>query len=115
MGTILLLFEENVILPVIYGFVVGAHLIFGILVPALWLFFRSRGQVKYDQKLRSTVSAWIFTSWGLFFGFNSFCVLLVAINSGGWGVLVGLLFGTGIFGMLAGLAFWQARIQWQNR
>lgn len=102
--------EQNPLIPLVYGL----HLIVGVLLPGLWLFLRSTGKKEYNPKLRATVSAWIFSSWGLFASFNLIYIVYHAINMGALGSVIGTLFGLTVFGPIAGLFFWQAHQQWKK-
>jgi hypothetical protein len=77
----------------------------------LWLFWRNSGQKEYSQKSHTLFNTWVFTAWGLFFGFNLIYFVIRAFGSSSLGNIVSVILGVGIFGPLAGLALWQAHLQ----
>jgi hypothetical protein len=95
-------------------FLAFAHILFGLVLPALYLVYSSRRGV-FDQKIRCTVGAWQFLSWAIFFAGTGIYVTTNFVFGQGIGGLVALLIGVIPFVLLATFALSQARIQWNNR
>ena len=103
--------EMSLTLEILLAF---AHMLFGLVLPGLYLVYSSRRGV-FDQKIRCTVGAWQFLSWAIFFAGTATYVTTNFVFGRGIGGLVALLIGVIPFVLLATLALSEARIQWHKR